>query len=157
VDVGVDSEYQYLADRNSLSFMASYIYEHSSFDASKKLGFSSNSHDDFGTFNVKGTYTYNQTYATNMGYFRTRGSRDQALYGGGGAANGSPNSDGWTGEVDYYPFNRGGPSFWRELGLKFGLQYVYYSRFDGATTNYDGAGRSAGANNTLFLYTWTAF
>jgi hypothetical protein len=157
VDVGVDTEYQYLADQHSFSAMASYIYEHSSVGASRALGFSSNSRDTLKALNFKGTYIYDQTYSTNLGYFRTSGSRDQALYGGAGAADGSPNSDGWTGEIDYYPFNRGGPDFWRELGFKIGLQYTIYTRFDGGVANYDGFGRGAGANNTLFLYTWTAF
>jgi hypothetical protein len=157
VDIGVDTEYQYLADRNSLSLMGSYIFEDSTLNASRTLGFSSNTRDNLHTLNVKGTYTFDQTYSTNLGYFQTGGSRDHALYGGGGAADGSPNSAGLTGEIDYYPFNRGGPRFWRELGLKFGLQYVYYTQFDGGYSNYDGLGHSASANNTLFLYTWTAF
>jgi hypothetical protein len=156
IDVGIDTEYQYLAESNSLSFIASYINEKTTFDASKELGFSTNSKDNLHVFNIKGTYTYDQTYAANLGYFQTKGSRDQALYGRG-AADGSSNSDGWISELDYYPFNRGGPSFWRELGLKFALQYTYYSRFDGAVTNYDGFGRNASANNTLLLYSWTAF
>ncbi len=157
VDVGFDSEYQYLADRHSLSVMGSYIFEHSTLGASRALGFADHSHDNLHTLNLKGTYTYDQTYSTNLGYFDTSGSRDQALYGAAGAADGSPNSSGWTSEIDYYPFNRGGPKFWRTLGLKFGLQYVYYTRFDGATANYNGLGRGASANNTLFLYTWIAF
>ncbi len=157
VDVGVDTEYQYLADVNTLSLMGSYIYESSSLDASRRLGFSSNSHENLNTFNIKGTYTYDQTYSANLGYFRTSGSRDQALYAAAGAANGKPDNDGWTGEIDYYPFNRGGPAIWAELGFKVGLQYTYYSRFNGSATNYDGLGRNAGDNNRLFLYTWTAF
>jgi hypothetical protein len=157
VDLGIDTEYQYLSDRHSLSVMASYIHEHTSLEASRSLGFSSNSSDNLHTFNAKGTYTYDQTYSANLGYFQTGGSRDQTLYGEAGAVNGSPESSGWTGEVDYYPFNRGGPKFWRELGLKFGLQYTLYTRFDGAVSNYDGVGRGAADNNSLFLYTWTAF
>ena len=43
------------------------------------------------------------------------------------------------------------------LNVKFGLQYVHYNKFDGATLNYDGAGRNAGDNNTLFAYAWFAF
>jgi hypothetical protein len=157
VDVGVDSEYQYLADRYSLSVIGSYIWEHSALDASRALGFSSNARDNLHAVNLKGTYAFDQTYFANLGPFRTYGSRDQALYGRAGAANGSPDTAGWIGEIDYYPFNRGGPAFWRALGLKFGLQYTYYSRFDGAATNYDGLGRNASANNTLFFYTWIAF
>lgn len=157
VDVGVDSQYQYLADHYSLSLIGSYIWEDSSLDASRTLRLSSNSRDDLRAANVKVTYAYDQTYFANLGPFRTYGSRDQALYGSAGAANGSPDTAGWIGELDYYPFNRGGPASWRALGLKFGLQYTYYSRFDGAATNFDGLGRNASANNTLFLYTWLLF
>jgi hypothetical protein len=156
-DVGVDTEYQYFADINSVSVIASYIFEHSSFDASKVLGFSDNSTDSLRAINAKATYTYDQNYSANLGYFRTTGSRDQALYGSGGAADGSPNSAGVIAEVDYYAFNRGGPDFWDALNLKVGLQYVVYTRFDGATKNYDGLGRNASDNNTLLLYTWLPF
>jgi hypothetical protein len=55
------------------------------------------------------------------------------------------------------PFNKGGPSFWPWLNAKVGLQYIAYTKFNGGTTNYDGFGRNASANNTLFLFTWIAF
>ena len=38
-----------------------------------------------------------------------------------------------------------------------GAQYTAYNKFNGATDNYDGAGRNANDNNTLFLYAWFAF
>ena len=41
--------------------------------------------------------------------------------------------------------------------MKLGLQYVYYEKFDGGRTNFDGAGRNAHDNNTLFLFAWLAF
>jgi hypothetical protein len=41
--------------------------------------------------------------------------------------------------------------------LKLGAQYTIYTRFNGGTRNYDGSGRNAGDNNTLFLYAWLAF
>jgi len=31
-----------------------------------------------------------------------------------------------------------------------------YDKFDGASSNYDGAGRNASDNNTLFLFLWAA-
>ncbi|EQD64059.1 hypothetical protein B2A_02201 [mine drainage metagenome] len=43
------------------------------------------------------------------------------------------------------------------VNLRFGLQYTYYTLFDGAASNFDGAGTNAHANNTLFAYVWTAF
>jgi hypothetical protein len=69
----------------------------------------------------------------------------------------SPNSNGWIGELDYIPFSYGGPSSWPWLNMKLGVQYIYYTKFDGASTNFDGAGRNAHNNNTLFLFAWLAF
>jgi hypothetical protein len=155
VDLGLDAEYQYLSDRHSVSLMGSYVHERTTLNASRALGFATNPHDVLNAVNVKGTYTYDQTYGANLGFFRTGGSRDALL--NGAAANGSPTTSGWISEVDYYPFNRGGPSFWPTLNFKFGLQYTAYTRFDGAANNYDGLGRRAGDNNTLFLYSWTIF
>ena len=41
--------------------------------------------------------------------------------------------------------------------MKFWLQYVPYNKFNSAVLNYDGAGRNAGDNNTIFAYAWWAF
>jgi hypothetical protein len=35
--------------------------------------------------------------------------------------------------------------------------YIAYDTFDGARTNFDGQGRNAPDNNTLFLEAWLAF
>jgi hypothetical protein len=43
------------------------------------------------------------------------------------------------------------------VNLRVGAQYTGYLRFNGGTTNYDGFGRSASDNNSLFLFTWMAF
>jgi hypothetical protein len=37
------------------------------------------------------------------------------------------------------------------------LQYTGYWKFDGASKNYDGNGRNAHDNNTLFFDVWVAF
>ena len=60
-----------------------------------------------------------------------------------GSLNGSPNSNGVILELDYMP-----P--WKYLYTKFTLQYVIYNEFNGAGTNYDGFGRNASDNNTLY-------
>jgi hypothetical protein len=60
--------------------------------------------------------------------------------------------------VSYLPFNKGGgPAFWPRSNVKFSLQYVAYNRFNGARTNYDGAGSNARDNNTLYLECWIVF
>jgi hypothetical protein len=156
LDVGFDTQYQYMADRHSFSVTASDIIENSTLNASKTLGFSTNRHDSMNAVNIKATYIYDQTYGGNLGYFQTTGSRDQDLYGAA-SAGGRPNTSGWITEVDYYPFDRGGPKFWRELNFKLGLQYTYYTSYDGGAADYGGTGRSASDNNTLFLYAWSVF
>ncbi len=40
---------------------------------------------------------------------------------------------------------------------KIVVQYTIYNNFNGAGTNYDGFGRSASGNNTLYLLTWLMF
>src|SRR6266404_4219031 len=35
---------------------------------------------------------------------------------------------------------------------RVGLQYTVYTTYDGASTNYDGTGRNASDNNTLYLF-----
>lgn len=41
--------------------------------------------------------------------------------------------------------------------LRLGAQYTMYTKYNGAKTDYDGNGRNAKDNNTLFLFAWTSF
>jgi hypothetical protein len=78
------------------------------------------------------------------------GTTDQTLYGAGavsGSSSGNPFSNGLTAEVSYTPW----------VNTKFVAQYTAYFNFNGASTNYDGAGRDASANNTLYLLAWLAY
>jgi len=155
-DIGFDAQYQFLADRDSFSVQASLVNENQDLRASSALGNSSNQTNTLRSFNVKTSYSYNQTYSGTVGYFQVDGNTDAGLYGST-SANNSPNSSGWIGEIDYMPFNHGGPSFWPWFNAKIGLQYIYYTKFNGATSNYDGAGRNAADNNTIYLFAWVAF
>ena len=64
-----------------------------------------------------------------------------------GSSNGKPNTNGFILELDYLPLQN----------LRLMLQYYDYNKFNGATSNYDGSGRSAKDNNTLFLNTWYVY
>lgn len=159
-DVGLDFQYQFIGERDGITLQASWIHESQAWSASQPLGFTANPHDKLRSFNAKASYLFEQTVGASLGYFNLNGTTDSGLYAAGaigGSANGSPNSSGWTAEIDYMPFNNGGPSFWPWLNAKVGLQYIAYTKFNGGRTNYDGFGRNASANNTLFLYTWIAF
>jgi hypothetical protein len=74
-----------------------------------------------------------------------------------GTANGSPDTSGWRAELAYLPFMHGGPDFWAWLNARIGLQYTFYDKFNGAAANFDGMGRNARDNNTVFAYAWIMF
>jgi len=153
-DIGLDSQYQFNGERDSVGVQAMYIHEYADYHASHALGFTSNAHDTLDTFRIKASYFYEHTYGVNVAWFNINGTSDATLYG---TNNGSPNSDGWIFEVNYLPFSNGGPEFWPWLNFRVGLQYTLYNHFNGGTVNYDGAGSKASGNNTLYLYVLTAF
>jgi hypothetical protein len=155
-DVGFDTQYEFLGARDSFSVQARYISEIQNLPAGQALGFSTNSHNTLRSFIIKGTYYYKQTIGLTADYFNIQGSSDPLLFGAV-SANNSPNTAGWTLELDYLPFNYGGPSFWPWFNVKFGLQYIHFNKYAGASTNFDGLGRNASANNTLFAFAWFAF
>ncbi len=71
------------------------------------------------------------------------GTTDQLLYAAApldGSRTGSPDSSGYVLEADYRPWEK----------TKMSLQYVIYNRFNGGYADYDGYGRSAADNRTLY-------
>jgi hypothetical protein len=115
---------------------------------------------------MMGMWTYKQTYNLSVGWNYMSGTADMALYNGAGdcdpevgcevnpitgSANGSPNTNSFLFEADYIPFGKGTSMTDPYLNLRFSLQYWAYTQFNGASTNYDGAGRNAAGNNTLYL------
>lgn len=155
-DIGIDTQYQFLAGDYSLSLQASRIWESLTLNSTFAQGGAANLHNSIGSSHVKASVSYDQTYALTLGYFRVSGSADPGLYSGI-SANNSPNSDGVITELDYTPFNHGGPGFWPWANIRFGLQYTAYLKYDGASKNYNGSGTNASDNNTLYFFTWLAF
>ena len=101
-------------------------------------------------------YLYDKTYGGAISYFLANGNHDPLLYSG--STKGSPMSDGVVFQLNYMPFNKsGGPSFWPRSNVKFSIQYVMFDRFDGGRRNYDGSGRNAWDNNTLYIEAWFVF
>lgn len=155
-DVGLDSEYQISFSKNDLTAMANYVHESQSWSASYALGNTANPGDSLDTLKLTVNDVYDKTYAGSVQYFNIDGTADTGLYTVN--PNGSPNSDGFIFQVDYMPFNKdGGPKFWPRSNVQFTLQYTVYNRFEGARSNYDGAGTNASANNTLYAEAWIAF
>ena len=154
-DIGFDSQYQYMADDWSFTARSSFIIENQRLTASNAFGLADNASNHLNSFRSSATFVYgkNERVALTGGYFNIYGSSDAALYG---TANGSPNSSGWTGEIAFIPYGMNSPLVWPWFNARIGLQYIWYDKFNGASTNYDGNGRNARDNNTLFLYAWLA-
>ncbi len=153
-DIGVDSQYQFLGDPNMVTFRTAWIHENHDTRASQLLGLASNSDDTLRYLNSSVSYIYNQSWSLTGGRLTVAGTADAALYG---TPTGGPNSAAWIGEIAYLPFSHGGPKFWPWLNFRIGLQYTRWSKFNGASTDINGTGRSAQNNNTLFFYVWTMF
>jgi hypothetical protein len=153
-DIGIDTQYQYLGNPHAVTARLAWIHENHNTSASQTLGLANNSNNQLRSLNASASYIYDNTWSLTAGRVSVGGTADAALYG---TFTGSPNSAGWIFELAYLPFSHGGPSFWPWLNFRIGLQYTHWSKFDGATTNFDGMGRNAKDNNTFFAYIWTMF
>ena len=158
-DVAEDVQYQFVGDEHLLTVAGTRIHESLSLDASFANGVanggSANPSDDLTTTRIWATYYYRRRIGGTVGYFSTTGSTDAGLYpaaapgdpGVVNSANGSPDTRGWMAELNYLPW----------LNVKLSVQYTWYSKFNGAGTNYDGLGRNASDNNSLYLLLWFAY
>lgn len=155
-DYAFDTQYQFLTYTHSITAQATWIHEKQSWDASFPSGgigagpVPSNPSDTLNTFKAKASYYFRRKYGGTLAYFQTTGSTDAGLYGSApvtGSANGTPNSNGIIFEADYLPVPQ----------VKLAVQYTWFLKFNGARYNYDGNGRNASDNDTLYLLAWIVF
>ena len=154
-DIGLDASYEYLGKGlHNVAAYASYIREDQSRGDLIANTAASELSGRLYEFRFNASYYYDQTYGLTIGRFATRGSPDATLYSF--SATGSPDTSGTTVQLDWTPWGKA-ESWGRPFAnARVGLQYTIYDRFDGASSNYDGAGRNASDNNTLFLFLWVA-
>jgi hypothetical protein len=149
-DIALDAQYQYITDEHRISAQVNWIHEKQEWNASFPLGDTSNSSDTLKSFRAKATYYYQKQYGINVGYFSTKGGTDTTLYPADevtGSATGSPNTSGYIVEMNYLP----------KRDIRLVLQYTGYSKFNGANHDYDGFGRDASDNNSLYALLWMMF
>jgi hypothetical protein len=156
-DIALDAQYQYIGDKHLFSAQTTWIHEKQDWDASFGLGNAANPSDSLNTFRTNLNYFYkipSGRMGGSAGYFSTTGNKDILLYSPGqvnGSRTGTPNSNGFILELDYLLENLP----WGKA--KVSLQYTLYNKFNGAHSNYDGFGRDASDNNTLFFLIWLPF
>ena len=145
-DTGVDAQYQYITANDSFALHAAYIHEQQNLNASNALKLSGPS-DHLNFWNVNASYYWDGAYGPTLGYFNTTGNSDPVLYAPAaltGSATGSPNSSGWIAQWTWLP----------TMNVQVTAQYFLYDKFNGSSSNYDGSGRKASDNNTLYLALW---
>jgi hypothetical protein len=149
LDVALDAQYEHGTTGATFTAHATWIHERQALDATFDAG-GSNATNTLRTFRADGGFYTAKRMGATLAYFSTTGSQDPLLYAPGplsGSATGSPNSSGIITELNAMPW----------LNVRFAAQYVMYQKFNGAGNNYDGFGRNAADNNTLYLLTWLAF
>lgn len=165
-DWGFDAQYQYITDPHVFTAHANYIHEKQDLNATFAAGGSTNSSDHLNLFALWGTYYYQRKYGGTAGYFTTGSSSDPGLYGvTPDAITGFPvattaDTSGYMFELDWLPFQNVRSDYYSapyNSNTRVMLQYVAYTKVNGASSNIDGFGRSPSANNSLFLNLWVAF
>jgi hypothetical protein len=144
-DVAIDTQIDRTLFRHDvLSLRGTYIHESSDLAASFAAGAASQTANHLNTFMANAEYHFGNRLTGTFGWFDTSGTADPLLYPSGtvsGFANGNPRGAGYILNVSYWP--------WQNLQLA--AQYTGYTRFNGGSTNYDGSGRNASGNNTVYL------
>jgi hypothetical protein len=146
-DYAFDGQYQFISNPHSFTLRTTLTHEDQDWDASYNLGGTSNKSDTLKALNINASYFYSNEWGMlggSAGYFSTTGDSDPLLYSPdpiNGSRNGSPDSRGWILEADW---------IFKEKH-KLAVQYTIYDKFNGARHNYDGFGRNASDNNTLYL------
>lgn len=171
-DLGVDAQYQYLLDPHSVTAQFAYMSTRHRYPGTPPAASfvgpvgqtlpDANASDTSHVLRAKLTYVYRAKVGGSLGVFNLTGTTNTANQTSGydpqtlaltspdpvgGNLSGNPAARGWTTEA-----------FWTPLQyLRLGAQYTAYAKYNGASKNYNGFGRNASDNNSLFLYAWVAY
>jgi len=113
-------------------------------------GTASFNNNHLNTWKLDSTYHWTSKFAATGALFGTTGNADPLLYAPApltGSSNGSPNTAGYIFQGSYWPVQN----------IDLSVEYTGYYKFNGASTNYDGANRNASDNNTVFVALWVNF
>ena len=150
-DVALDASYEYIYGDHSLSAHTTWIHENQDWNSSFAQGLSSSPSTVLKTSRADLHYFFRRQWGGGVEYFQTSGDANSLRYDTGaavmGSANGSPNSKGWVTELNYLPIQN----------VKLAARFTNYKTFNGASRNYDGHGRNASDNNSIFLLAWVLF
>lgn len=152
-DVAADFQYERIFPnlRNDLlTVHGTYIHESSDLIATFGASGATLANHELNTLRADAIYHFGNKYALTFGGFGTTGTTDPLLFpqaAVSGSATGNPKFRGFIANASYWPVQN----------IQLGLQYTGYTTFNGGGTNYDGAGRKASDNNSLYMVLWLVF
>jgi hypothetical protein len=155
-DWGLDASYQRFAAKHDVwTVNARYTHEAESLAASQALGNVANGRDTLQDVRVDASYYWRDEVGLTVAAFDTWGSTDTLRYAGNRTMR--PDSSGLSVQIDGTPFGRGKSPLGPRFNVRVGAQYTDYVSFDGASSNFDGAGANARDNNTFRVFVWAAY
>jgi hypothetical protein len=116
-DVGVDAQFESKAGSGNVVVRGSWIHESQTLEATEPAGGAANLENTLKELRVNASYYPQQWLGVTAGWFDTRGTSDSGLYPAepvDGSANGSPETNGFLGEIDLNPWEN----------TRVGLQYT---------------------------------
>ena len=143
-DFGPDIQYDRTIGKDVLSLRGTYVRENAALVGSAASGAAKPGPHHLNASNANAEYHLGNRFSGTLGWFLTDGTNDPLLYAPAavsGSANGGARSEGISANVSYWPYQN----------IDLAVQYTDYTRFNGGATNYDGAGRDASDNNTVYL------
>jgi hypothetical protein len=150
IDPSFDFQYERPFGANLVDAHGTWIHESSNLGATFAAGGADAIHHTLNTLRIDSTYHWTTKYTATGALFRTTGTVDPALYASApvtGSFNGSPNTSGYTLQAAYWPVQN----------IDINLNYTGYTKFNGASSDYDGANRNASDNNTVYMSLWILF
>jgi hypothetical protein len=152
-DTALDLTYQRTFGKDLLTLHSTYIHEKQDLNATFAAGGASMVAHNLETFRWDAAYHFGNRFTVTGGTFLTHGAIDPLLYPAGapgsasGSATGSPKTSGYIGQLAYWPTQN----------IEVGYQYKGYWKFNGGSTNFNGAGRNASGNNYNYVFIWLSF
>ena len=155
-DWGMDATFQYLGNRkNIVAANITYLHENQQRDFDVEEGITARRDHRLSSVRANVSYYRDNTYGVTGGLFDSWGTRDTDLFApeeDGGSRTGKPNTSGFILQADWTPFGKENSPLNPWLNLRLGLQYTGYFKFNGAKHDYDGFGRDASDNNTIYAF-----
>jgi hypothetical protein len=150
IDPSFDFQYERPFGANLLDVHGAYTHEKSNLGATFLAQGATTAANHLDSLKLDGTYHWTNKYTATVAIFSTTGNTDPLLYAPApltGSNNGSPSTRGYIAQF----------AFWPVQNIDLSLNYTGYTKFNGASTNYDGANRNASDNNTVYVALWLNF